>query len=443
VSGSTDGKYPSVLAQGIDGQITGSRAHLVIADDIETPANTKTVAARHELDTLVKEFADIAKFGDREIVYFGTIHHEETLYAKLQQRGYAFRTWTFALPGPEEKHLNLAPIITRKLELGARVGSPTFSHRYTDEHVAENKAEGHLHWLMQYQLCTNLTQGNRYPLKLSDLIVFPVQRDKAPISIAWGTTNDRGGSTAIEMDIAGWEGDRLHAPIMFDQEWRPYTGTKAWVDPAGRGTDKTGLAIIGHLSGILFVKACYGLEGGASTERLDEIARLLRLHGARDCCVETNIDAFDTYYDNLQAAISRARVAPGSDPNMPEGWACALEKRHSTGQKELRVIGALEPVMSTHRLVIHPDAIRLSPSEPRENELQWQIAAITRDRKCLKEDGRVDALAGCVKEWMDVLRMDPEKAAVDSRRRQLDDALEEHYRLTTGSGPRQPRWHRN
>ena len=47
---------PSVKSVGISGQLTGSRANLIIADDIEVPANSLTQGMRDKLGEAVKEF---------------------------------------------------------------------------------------------------------------------------------------------------------------------------------------------------------------------------------------------------------------------------------------------------------------------------------------------------------------------------------------------------
>lgn len=46
---------PSVKSVGITGQLTGSRADILIADDVEVPGNSATQAAREALATLVQE----------------------------------------------------------------------------------------------------------------------------------------------------------------------------------------------------------------------------------------------------------------------------------------------------------------------------------------------------------------------------------------------------
>ena len=78
---------PSVKSVGITGQITGTRADLLIADDVEVPNNSGTQMQRDKLSESVKEFDAILKPGG-QIIYLGTPQNEMSLYNELQKRGY-------------------------------------------------------------------------------------------------------------------------------------------------------------------------------------------------------------------------------------------------------------------------------------------------------------------------------------------------------------------
>lgn len=447
---------PSVTAIGIDGQLEGNRAHSIFPDDVETEGNTKTLEAREALDARVKEFKDIL-YPNRphddggpvdpvEIVYIGTYHHEESVYGKLSERGYSFRTWTIAAPQTTDKILNLAPIIQAKLDNGqlryTEGGNyhlnPVFPHRFPADNIAEKMAEGRIRFSMQHMLLRNLGETNRYPLRTADLIVMDVHRDKAPVSVLYGT-RDHNGSTEIpynEIPHDGFAGNRLYRPFSLDSTVLAYTGTKAFVDPAGRGDDRTGLAIVSHLAGMLFIKGVYGLEGGSSSERLSEIAHLCRLHGAREIFVEDNIDVFGTYVELLEVEVRRHFVEP-NDPEFPDGWKASVERRRSTGQKELRIVAALEPAMSTHRVVIDRRALLPLPNDRPEDSLAYQITRLTKEPHSLKEDGKIDALASCVKEWQHALRLAPDAAA--SRQKQIyDQRKADAWKRKIGLAPSTP-----
>ena len=133
---------PSVKSVGIFGMITGSRADLVIADDIETSANTQTVGMRDRLSTSVKEFESVIKPEGR-IVFLGTPQTESSLYSKLGERGYKTRVWTARYPKKSQAQFlnkNLAPIILNALELNPELeDKPTEPTRFSDMELLERE----------------------------------------------------------------------------------------------------------------------------------------------------------------------------------------------------------------------------------------------------------------------------------------------------------------
>ena len=89
---------PSVKSLGITSQITGSRADLIIADDIETSGNTQTQFMRDKLGEAIKEFEAVIKPEGSRIIFLGTPQTEQSIYNKLQERGYKVRYWTARYP---------------------------------------------------------------------------------------------------------------------------------------------------------------------------------------------------------------------------------------------------------------------------------------------------------------------------------------------------------
>ncbi|MCB4823274.1 phage terminase large subunit [Roseicella aerolata] len=83
---------PSMLAQGITGNITGARADLIICDDVEVAGNCDTPTKREELRTRLAECEFILVPGGT-LLFVGTPHTAETIYAPSAQpdaflRGY-------------------------------------------------------------------------------------------------------------------------------------------------------------------------------------------------------------------------------------------------------------------------------------------------------------------------------------------------------------------
>lgn len=433
VAGSEPSRDPSVCAKGIDGQVTGTRASRIIADDIETKNNTQTIEARTELNEKVKELSAIASYGERRITYVGTYHHEESLYLKLAERGYRFRTWPMLYPQATDKILDLAPSVQKNLDAGVgKPGQIVADYRISPDFVAEKQSEGVSYFAMQYQLISNLGDEQRYPLRLEDLIVFPINRDKCPISIAWGKSNGQGTSTRItDISSLGFGNDALYAPIMYDLKWGDYQGTKMWIDPSGRGADLTGYAIVAYGYGYLWVKACGGLQGGYSDTTLSVLCNLARQHLVNEIYLEDNFG--QGAIEALMIPVLRSYyLEPGADPAYPQGWKASTQTVRVTSQKETRIIESLEPVLNQHRLVIDRTAID-NPS------LQRQLTRITRDRNALEHDDELESLAMCCHQWNSILRVSQADAAEKHRQKLIDDQLEEMRRLA-GSPSRRPAW---
>ncbi len=418
----------SVTAVGVDGQLPSKRAHLIIADDTETKENTKTFEGRKELLETVTEFRAIASFGDKEIVYVGTPHHEETLYTALEARGYAFRSWPKTYPLPEERVRNLAPMLADRLARGlAHPGGLTCPHRITQQDIIDDQKEGRRFWLMQCQLASDMGDSDQYPLRLADIMVMDVARDSAPISVVYGAM-DHNGSTAINnpggdnpggITSLGFGLDRFCRPARVSKETARYAATVAWIDPAGKtGKDHTALCAVGYLAGLYHVKKAVAFPGGGTEKNFVAIALALRESGSRQVGIESNWGGSAEFAASFDSVLRRFYTRPGEHPEFPDGWTCSpitdTKITHSSGQKELRILGVLEPVLTGHRAVFDRQVAE-------NQDLQHQITRLTRQRDALAEDGLIDALAGAVHALGHTLRIDPQKAAAAAHDRFAED----------------------
>lgn len=450
---------PSMRALGVGGMLEGNRAHHIIADDIETKRNTMTFESRLELRRLCAEFPNILYKSDTsftpidpfKITYLGTVKHRETIYASLTapEVGFEGRGYPIQYPHPGQKVLCFAPELAAHLTSGkVKPGDPTCPERFPLSEIAKLRAanliikdeDGEpIDFYMENMLIAETSGEDHYPFKLRDFILAPfkLDRDRAPLSITWGTLKSGGESTRAPTPTDGFGEDCFLHPVFYDQiNLAPYTGTVARVDPAGGGSDKVGLAIAGHLSGFVWVKCVAGLDGGASHENMDALARALRTHAATLCRVEPNFGG-DAFANLLQVACNRLALKPGQDPAYPTGWACSVELgEHASGQKELRIIGHLKPALDHHRVV-------LCPSVAADLDLQRQITRLTQSRGCLKHDDKLEVLAAVVHDWLNELRLDPTISAERTKARSLDEELATARRqlLPFLDKPRRKSWH--
>ena len=100
---------PSVKSVGITGQLTGSRADLMVLDDIEVPGNSMTELMREKLLQLATEIESIlTPKPDARICILGTPQTSFTIYRKLAERNYRPFVWTARYP--KNKDLSLIHI---------------------------------------------------------------------------------------------------------------------------------------------------------------------------------------------------------------------------------------------------------------------------------------------------------------------------------------------
>lgn len=415
-------KAPSLKSLGITSQLTGSRANIIIADDVEVPSNSLTPGMREKLSEQVKEFDAILKpEPESRIVFLGTPQTEDSVYNKLQKRGYATRVWPSRYPTDEERNdygTRLAPSITRALdrEGPGLVGSPTDPRRFSDLDLRERALSyGAAGYALQFQLRTNLSDLERYPLKVHDLIVMDLDNETAPEKPIW--CNDPQFLLNIEQNLA-MEGDRFYRPMTLVGKWLPYTGIVMTIDPAGRGKDETGYCVLAMLNGYLYLLACGGLQGGYGESTLKALGEMAKHYRVNWIQIESN------FGDGMYTSLFK--------PVLARYWDVTIEEIKHNVQKEKRLCDSLEPVFQNHRLVLGPSlldadhtSLKTYPTESGFHySLIYQISRLTREKGALTHDDRLDALSMAVMYWTEQLAADADVEQRSHKEAELDKALE-------------------
>ena len=390
-------KDPSVKSVGIFGQLAGSRAHEILADDVESLNNSATEAARERLSEAVKEFDAVLKPGG-VVTFLGTPQTAMTMYAKLPERGYNVRIWPARIPeDPDVYNGQLAPFIYRLIEGGWPTHTSTDPDRFTNQDLDERaRSYGPAGFALQFMLNTNLNDSLRFPLKLADLITMSLDPNMAPAQLAWSS----GTEHLIEgVHISGLPGDKFYGPMHVGSSFLPYTGAAMSIDPSGRGLDETSYAVIKHLNGTQFLTAAGGLTGGYDDAVLDKLVQIAKEQKVNVIIVESNFGG-GMFTKLLQAALKRGQ------------YLCQVEEVTHSKQKEMRIADTLEPVLSQHRLVICKTLINrdFETATEASYSLFWQLTRLTRDRGCLKHDDRLDALSMAVAYWVEQMSQNSEDA---------------------------------
>ncbi len=393
---------PSVKSVGVLGQMAGSRADEVVADDVEVPNNSFTQPMRDKLSEAVKEFDAILK-PKGMITFLGTPQTEQSLYNTLEERGYTTCIWPARYPSLKNNYGDrLAPKLHQRLidEL-VKPKDPVDPDRFNSIDLMEREASyGRSGFSLQFMLDTSLSDQDRYPLKLSDLIISSVNPEHAPEKVIWSNSPEY---TLPDLPCVGFNGDRYYRPAQEFGDWIEYTGSVMSIDPSGKGKDATGYAIVKMLNGNLFVSDAGGLIGGYDEPVLVKLSKLARDHKVNTIIVEENFGG------GMFAELLK--------PYLMRYHPCEVENVRNNKTKEFRIIDTLEPVMNSHRLIIDRKVVdkdyRSNPNEAPERKLKlqlfYQMSRITRHKGSLVHDDILDALSGAVSYWTDYMSADEDR----------------------------------
>lgn len=425
-------KSPSVKAVGIFGQLTGSRADIVLFDDVEVPKNSETEAMREKLAEKTKEAAAVLKPGG-EVIYLGTPQSAESTYSGLPGKGYTIRVWTGRYP--LRKNLihyegTLAPLLLADIEENPDLcepahgstlgGAPTDPDRFDEIDLMEREAEyAASGFTLQYMLDTRLSDAERYPLKLKDLIVMDVDREVGPLRAVWASGPEQ---WLKDLPNVGFAGDRYCQPMHVSRDFAKYTGAVMVIDPSGKGKDETAYAVTKTLNGMVYLRRCGGLRGGYTPDVLQALAKVAEEEQVNKILVE----------ENFGGGMFVALLKPVLNAIYP----CSMEEYRSTGQKEVRILDKLEPVVGQHRLVVDKTLIEEDFRSTDENayRLFYQLTHLTRDRGSLKHDDRIEVVAEAVAYWMRQLRQDVEQAAEAHSQKLLEAELKKFLEAARRKG---------
>lgn len=420
---------PSVVSKGITSQITGSRGDLIIADDVESLNNSATAVMRDKLLASTAEFEAVLKPGG-EIIYLGTPQTEQSIYHGLTEKGYEIRVWPARFP---EERLRvafgdrLAPMLRN-----GKVGDPTDPKRFDAIDLMEREASyGRTGFALQFMLDSTLSDADRYPLKINDLMVFGLNPENAPEKPVWAMNPN---NIVKDVPCVGFNGDRFYAPMEIQGKWIPYEGGIMAIDPAGRGGDETSYCVVKMLNGFLYVTACGGLAGGYGEDVMKKLTSVAKVNKVNLILVESN------FGDGMFTELLK--------PYLLRDYPCTTEEVRHNIQKERRIIDTLEPVLCQHRLVIDVGVIRNDYESTKayasEKALQfsliWQLSRISRAKGSLAHDDRLDSLSMAVGFWADKMAQDADRKMAIHKEQMLDLELERFMEHAIGYKPKGDTW---
>jgi len=451
-------KSPSISCCGITAQLPGKRADLLLSDDVESPKNSMTAGNRELLLHLTLEYSSIVsdrvdldgnKLPPGRTIWLGTPQTGESIYNTLPSRGVAVRIWPGRYPTPEQlPHYGdmLAPLIRARLTADPTLqtgggpaldqGKPTDPLMRSEEALVNRELrQGPAMFQLQFMLNTRLLDADRYPLKPSNILVMRLGPDRqVPLVVAADFD-----PTRMIARSNGSFSFNVSRPGHISPEVAKLEQLALYIDPAGGGEnrDETAFALGGALGSTLYGLAVGGFPGGYGKESLDGLADLAAFWKVETVIIEKNFGHGS--FREVFAPIL-LRKCPG----------VTIVDDQVAGQKELRIISLLEPIMARRSLVLNMDmldeewesALKYGVRDGLTYSLLFQLARITREKGALVHDDRADALAGLANHFKKQLTVDAETVLQVAQKKAYLQLMRDplnynRYRMPTGRrGPK-------
>ena len=410
---------PSVKSVGITGQLTGSRADLMILDDIEVPGNSMTELMREKLLQLCTEAESIlTPKDDSRIMYLGTPQTTFTVYRKLAERSYRPFVWPARYPKSLSNYEGLlAPQLQEDIDMGAESGECTDPDRFDNADLIDREASmGRSNFMLQFMLDTSLSDSEKFPLKMADLIVTSVNPTEAPDALVWCSDPI---NVIKDLPTVGLPGDYFYKPMQLQGEWGEYTETICSVDPSGRGSDETAAAYISQKNGFLYLHEMRAYRDGYTDATLLDILRGCKKYNVSTLVIETN------FGDGIVSELFKKHLQQTKQNIF-------IDEVRANVRKEDRIIDSLEPVLNQHRLVINRSVIdwdyNSNKDAPPEERLLYmlfyQMSRMCREKGAVKHDDRLDCLAQGVKYYTDALAISAYEQVKLREREEFQDILD-------------------
>jgi hypothetical protein len=392
----------------------------MVLDDIEVPGNSMTEMMREKLLQLCTEAESIlTPYDNSRIMYLGTPQTTFTVYRKLAERNYKPFIWPARFPKDITPYEGLiAPQLQEDIDNGALPWACTDPDRFDDDDLVDREASmGRSNFALQFMLDTSLSDAEKFPLKMADLVITSVNPTDAPENIVWCSDP---ANILKDLPTVGLPGDYFYSPMQLQGEWSPYTETICSVDPSGRGADETAAAYISQKNGILYLHEMRAYRDGYSDNTLLDILRGCKKYGATTLVVESN------FGDGIVAELFKKHIIQTKQRIL-------VEEVRANVRKEERIIDTLEPILNQHRLVVNKSVVEwdynsnrdAAPEERLLYMLFYQMSRMCRSKYAVKHDDRLDCLAQGVKYFIDALSISAQEQINLRKREEWNDILEQ------------------
>ncbi len=358
-----ESRDPSMMAKGVSSNITGSRADIVICDDVEVPNTCDSAPKRGDLRTRLNEMSYVLTASGTQL-YVGTPHHYYSIYADIPRTEIG------------EEKIFLDDFKRLSLPILDKDGASVWEEKYSMKVIEQIKRDtGPNKFESQMMLrSVNILEGRLNP----DLLQFHSEEfSYCPVLDEIYIGNQKMVSASCWWDPAfgSAHGDSSVCAVMF--------------------TDMLGNYYLQHIE---YIKINQDDKMDEAQQQVRIVASLAKKFHLPAIVVEINgIGKF--LPPILRNELERI--------NCP----CTARGLSSTRSKDMRILESFDVVMAAERLFVHED-VRKTPFVMEMRE--WRPKGYGAKSKC--HDDGLDAVAGAISMEPDRIKRTYAKGSYSWRR---------------------------
>jgi len=306
------GRDPSVLARGLYANTTGTRADIIICDDVEVPNTCDTADKREKLRERLSE-NDFILTPDGTQLYIGTPHSYYTIYADTPRTEIG------------ESDIFLKDFERMLIPLVNEKGSSAWPERYGEEEIGNLR-------------------------RMAGPAKFASQMMLQPVNIMEGRL-DVGLLRRYSDDLVSQE---IQKNLVLTIGGRKIVSASAWWDPSfGKSSGDASVLAVAYtdedgdywLHRVAYIAVTAKNDEDEASLQCREVARIAKELFLPSITVETN------GIGKFLPAILRRELAN-------EKLVCSVLEKHNTKSKEMRILEAFDAVMAARALHVHDDVYK-------------------------------------------------------------------------------------
>ena len=392
VNGAKASDSPSVLSAGISANVTGLRATLEILDDVESPTNSGTPDTRQTLKEQIDENINLLVESEDitgEVIVLGTFQSSDSVYVPMIQSG-GYDVFIVPAEYPEINDWysdKLAPFIRQAILDDPSIIGTAVDTRFNEEVLKKRRLKlGRSTYELHYMLNPLLQDDLKFPLKLKDLIVDDIDDVDNPVRYIYSSEEKMRG-----LKHRGFPSDYFTGASWKSPDRLPFDFTTLAIDPSGRGADETGYCITSIMGGKIFLRDFGGMKGGYEDDTLLALCALAMKYKVNKVKIESN------FGDGAFSKMMSTKL-------IELGYNVEIEDVRAVGQKEVRIVTTLEPLMNQHRIIISKRALEKDFEDKSGSySFTYQLTHITKNRGSLIHDDIVDVVELGVRDMVEFL----------------------------------------